>query len=273
MAGDNLITVINLCATYDGYSCAFGGYSPPEKSNPESASQKIMRIIDEVGFDDSTFLFNNSRSFNCNIRPVCLLTPPPLGKYANCPAVTDLEGEVCATLHNIALLAFASAGINCLLLSFAGKSCGIIKKVLNDIRVNDTTPFSGRFVKCDSTTHLSTFVTLKSSSVKKQVDNAVKVSRDISDALRSFCDDCVDNQMSFLDRVLKHPDLPFATDDEENIDNLKKEFASIKSKTVSAETCAKMSKSKTGHSVSAETRAKMSKSRTGKTVSAETVQK
>jgi hypothetical protein len=32
-AGDNLITVINLCATYDGYLCAFGGYSPPEKSN------------------------------------------------------------------------------------------------------------------------------------------------------------------------------------------------------------------------------------------------
>jgi hypothetical protein len=30
-AGDNLITVINLCATYDGYSCAFGGYSQPEK--------------------------------------------------------------------------------------------------------------------------------------------------------------------------------------------------------------------------------------------------
>jgi hypothetical protein len=119
-------------------------------------------------------------------------------------------------------LAFASAGINCLLLSFPGKSCGIIKKVLNEIRVNDTPPFSGRFVKCDSTTHLSTFVTLKSSSVKKQVDNVVKVSREISDALRSFRDDCVDNQMSFLDRVLKHPDLPLATDDEENIDNLKK---------------------------------------------------
>jgi hypothetical protein len=64
-----------------------------------------MRIIDEVGFDDSTFLFNNSRSFNCNVRPACLLNPPPLGKYPNCPAVTDLEGEVCATLHNIALLA------------------------------------------------------------------------------------------------------------------------------------------------------------------------
>ena len=32
-AGDNLITVINLCVTYDGYSCAFGGYPPPEKSN------------------------------------------------------------------------------------------------------------------------------------------------------------------------------------------------------------------------------------------------
>jgi hypothetical protein len=43
--------------------------------------------------------------------------------------------------------------------------------------------------------------------------------------------------MSFLDRVLKHPNLPFATDDEENIYNLKKEFA------VSAKTCAKMSKS------------------------------
>ena len=43
--------------------------------------------------------------------------------------------------------------------------------------------------------------------------------------------------MSFLDRVLKHPDLPFATDDEENLYNLKKEFA------VSAKTHAKMSKS------------------------------
>jgi hypothetical protein len=69
-AGDNLITVINLCATYDGHSCAFGGYSPPEKSNHESASAKVMRMIDEVGFDDSTFLFNNSRLFNCNVRPV-----------------------------------------------------------------------------------------------------------------------------------------------------------------------------------------------------------
>ncbi len=132
-AGDNLITVINLCATYDGYSCAFGGYSSPEKSNHESASEKVMRIIDEVGFDDSTFLFNNLRSFNCNIRPACLLTPPPLVKYANCPAITDLEGEVCATQHNIALLAFTSEGINCLLLLFAGRSCGIIKKVFDDI--------------------------------------------------------------------------------------------------------------------------------------------
>jgi hypothetical protein len=142
-----------------------------------------MRIIDEVSFDDLTFLFNNSRLFNCNVQPACLLTLPPLGKYANCPAVTDLEGEVFATLHNIALLAFASAGINCLLLSFAGKSCGIIKKVLNDIQVNDTLLFSGRFVKCNSTTHLSTFVTLKSSSVEMQIDNVVKVSRDISEAL------------------------------------------------------------------------------------------
>jgi hypothetical protein len=30
-AGDNLITVIYLCATYYRHLCAFGGYSPPEK--------------------------------------------------------------------------------------------------------------------------------------------------------------------------------------------------------------------------------------------------
>jgi hypothetical protein len=46
--------------------------------------------------------------------------------------------------------------------------------------------------------------------------------------------------MSFLDHVLKHPDLPFATDDEENINNLKKANGkmskSTPDKTDSAET-------------------------------------
>jgi hypothetical protein len=117
-----------------------------------------MRIIDEVGFVYSWFLFNNSR---------------------------------------------------------------IVKQVLNEIQVDDTPPpFSGRFVKCNSTTHLTTFVTLKSSSVEKQVNNVVKVTRDLSEALQTFCEDCIDNQMSFLDHVLKHPNLPFATDDEENKNNL-----------------------------------------------------
>jgi hypothetical protein len=63
-SGDNLITVINLCATYDGHSCAFGVYSPPGKSNRESASAKVLRTIDEVGFDDTTFLFNNSKKLS-----------------------------------------------------------------------------------------------------------------------------------------------------------------------------------------------------------------
>jgi hypothetical protein len=181
-----------------------------------------MRIIDKVGFDDSSFLFNNSRSLNCNVRPTCLPTPPSLGNHANYLPVTTLEGEVCATLKNITLLAFTSAGFNCLLLSLslAGKICGIVRKVLNDIQVGDTAPFSRRFIKCGSTTHLATFVTLKSSSVEKQVDNVVKVTTDLSEALQSFREDCVDNQMSFLDHGLKHPNLPFVTDDGENINNL-----------------------------------------------------
>jgi hypothetical protein len=89
------------------------GNSLQEKRNHESALEKIMRIIDEIGFVDLSFLFNNSRLFDCNVRPACLLTPPPLGNYTSCPSVTDVEGEVCATLQNIALLAFTSAGINC----------------------------------------------------------------------------------------------------------------------------------------------------------------
>ncbi len=94
--------------------------------------------------------------------------------------------------------------------------------------------------------------------------------------------------MSFLDRVLKHPNLPFATDDEENIYNLKKEFANrthsrlsgLSGRTVSAETRAKISKTAkmsgrtvsakmSGRTVSAETHAKMSKSQSIKTLPAE----
>jgi hypothetical protein len=95
------------------------------------------------------------------------------------------------------------------------------------------------------------------------------VTRKISDAFQSFCEDCVGNQVSFFDHVLKHPNLPFATDNEENTNNLKK----VTGKKFTAETHSKMSKLVTGMTVTAETCAKMSKSATGKTMTAETCAK
>ena len=60
--GDNLIVVINLCMTYEGYSCAYGGFSPKVKCLlVESLFERIMSTIKEIGFVDSLFVLYDSR--------------------------------------------------------------------------------------------------------------------------------------------------------------------------------------------------------------------
>ncbi len=91
ISGNNLITVINFCVTFEGYYCAFGGYLPQVKHPVESLSERVMRTIEEISF--ASFLFYDLRLFNCNECPACLIDPPTLGKYANCPSVAKKRGR------------------------------------------------------------------------------------------------------------------------------------------------------------------------------------
>ena len=62
---------------------------------------------------------------------------------------------------------------------FVGESCVILKNVLKWIQVDNTYKVDqGRFINCDSTTHLMSFVDfLKSDLVKKQIYKVIKVQR------------------------------------------------------------------------------------------------
>jgi hypothetical protein len=192
--GDNLAVVINLCATFEGYSSAYGGFGPLGKRVTLSKSEQVMKIIEKIGFEESSsFIFKEFLSLNCNISPACLLKPPPIGKYEHCLDMTTKESVVSAALHHIAFDLLTSYGINCLLLSFAGNSCRIVKDVLKKICVDSMSDLKGRFTRCDSSTHLTTFVkqiSLGSGDVEKNVRSQVKividVTTDVSIALHSW---------------------------------------------------------------------------------------
>ena len=176
-----------------------------------------MKIIEKIGFEESSsFIFKESLSLNCNIHPACLLKPPPIGKYNHCLDMTKKESVVCAALHNIAFDVLTSSGINYLLLSFAGKSCGKVNNVLTNIGVDAMSDRkSGRFTRCNSSAQLTTFIKqiLYSGDVEKNVRSQVKmvvdVTADVSKALHLWTGGL--NSQPIMNRFLKHDDLQYAT--------------------------------------------------------------
>ncbi len=103
-------------------------------------------------------------------------------------------------------------GVNCLLTTLAGPSSGVVDSLIDKIKVNDNTSGSGKFVKCTKTTHLSTFVSLKSNSVEEQCDKVVSVVRDVSNIIQKVDEESC-GPVSFAEKVLEHPGLTFATTD------------------------------------------------------------
>jgi hypothetical protein len=116
-----------------------------------------MSILDKGWEQVSSFTFNDSTALHGNSRPACPLAPPPMGKYAHCPKMTNNEGIVQSSLYNNALNALVSAGVNCTLLSFAGTSSDVKKYFLDRIDVNTESPTSGKFVVSWKTTHITCF--------------------------------------------------------------------------------------------------------------------
>jgi hypothetical protein len=51
--GENVIVVMNNCATFEGISCGYGGYCPKGKSIEDCASGCVMLILDAHFFGDS----------------------------------------------------------------------------------------------------------------------------------------------------------------------------------------------------------------------------
>jgi hypothetical protein len=60
--GNNLAVEINLCATFEGYSSAYGGFGPlVGKQVMLSKSKQVMKIIKNIGFEESSsFIFKES---------------------------------------------------------------------------------------------------------------------------------------------------------------------------------------------------------------------
>ena len=210
---------MNLCATYDGFSCGLGGYCPQGKTLQDCVSGRIMSILDEAWNQDSSFMFNDSTALHGNSRPACPLPPPPIGKYSHCPKMTHEEGIVQSSLYNTALNAFVSEGVNCSVLSFAGPTSDVDKYFLNNINVNTDSPRSGKFVMSTRTTHITCFDRFLSNSVVKQCKHVVNVVNDVSDTLQKLRGESsgVD---TFANKVLEHQKLPFATADQEQINKL-----------------------------------------------------
>jgi hypothetical protein len=88
-----------------------------------------MKIIDSV-FDESSFNFGESQVFINNFRPFC---PNKPGPYLHCPAASDFEEWVQASLINITKIILLDMGVNCFLFSLAGLSCGIMEKMFTCI--------------------------------------------------------------------------------------------------------------------------------------------
>jgi hypothetical protein len=116
--------------------------------------------------------------------------------------------------------------INCLLLSFAGPSLGVVKHVLNNINVVESFPASGRFIKCTITTYLLRFDSFNNSTVEKQCTTVVRVVRDVCVSLQQFSGESsgVD---TLADKVLEHHGLHFAINNHINIAEINRRYEHV----------------------------------------------
>jgi hypothetical protein len=73
-------------------------------------------------------------SLQLNVRPAC--PNHSEGGYKHCPQCSDIEGDFILKLINTGITTLISEGVNVCLFSFAGKSSGVVKMVLNKIEVS-----------------------------------------------------------------------------------------------------------------------------------------
>ena len=126
-----------LCPNQKGHSLSHGGYCPEDQELHNFSSYNLMKIIDSV-FNESSFVFGELHMFVNNFRPFC---PNKPGSYLYCPAASDFEGWVQASLINITKRILLGMGVNCFLFSLAGLSCGIMEKMFHYIKLEDDMQF------------------------------------------------------------------------------------------------------------------------------------
>ena len=91
----------------------------------DCSSYCLMQKIDEV-MAESSFTFGVFETFVNNFRIFCPNKPEP---YLHCPAVSNFEGWVQASLFNITKRFLIDMGVNLFVFSLAELSCDIMNKM------------------------------------------------------------------------------------------------------------------------------------------------
>ena len=121
----------------------------------DCSSYCLMQKIDEV-MDESSFTFGVFETFVNNFRIFCSNKPEP---YLHCPAVSNFEGWVQASLFNITKRFLIDMGVNLFVFSLAELSCDIMNKMFAFIEPEVPNFENGKFT---TATTLSTSLFVQS---------------------------------------------------------------------------------------------------------------
>ena len=217
--GDCMNLCFTLCPNQKGYSLCHGGFCPDNHLLDNCSSYYLMKKIDAV-LDESSYTFGVFGTFVNNFRIFCPNKPEP---YLHCPAVSNFEGWVQASLFNISKRFLIDMGVNCFLFALSGLSCDIMNKMFAFIEPEVHNPKNGKFSICCDSVHVSLCAKYNGPSAEDQCGLCFRVVKAISDARNTHLSAVMGGSETscLLDALITDPDFPFVTNSKSVIAILK----------------------------------------------------
>ena len=240
--GAKLVIMVNKCPTFGGFSAACGGICPPGNKLTDCASGKVFTALASALASSSDYRWNKLEVLGENFRFSCPLTPPPLGRYESCPDATTIELSTLIDFYTIIVSGLCIAGVNMLLLSCAGITSKVHKKLISQVTVDEDivkallsqsqinrndAPMNGQLVTCDedSTRHLKCMNTFTSTTVMRQVDQMCLSVASMANCVEELAG--IEKADEFAALVYDNEDLRFVTSCPIEIQALKTEYGHV----------------------------------------------
>ena len=240
--GAKLVIMVNKCPTFGGFSAACGGICPPGNKLTDCASGKVFTALASALASSSDYRWNKLEVLGENFRFSCPLTPPPLGRYESCPDATTIELSTLIDFYTILVSGLCIAGVNMLLLSCAGITSKVHKKLISQVTVDEDiveallsqsqinrndAPMNGQLVTCDedSTRHLKCMNTFTSTTVMRQVDQMCLSVASMANCVEELAG--IEKADEFAALAYDNEDLHFVTTCPIEIQALKTEYGHV----------------------------------------------